>query len=140
MSEDDQVFLSKMQTQLSQNMPATTASPPAPSFRPSPSGPKATDRRSGVSPLPAQLDPTKAGSPGGEGVLQNFFNSLLNRKSGVGLPNSPLNSSPRSTNDLNSKSRVDVAAELDRMASGGNVNNGTPKQQSIEVTSQTQSE
>lgn len=49
-------------------------------------------------------------------MLQNFFNSLLNRKSvgGVGTTGSP-----RTPNELNNKSRVDVAAELDRMASGG---------------------
>lgn len=46
-------------------------------------------------------------------MLQNFFNSLLNRKSGAGLVNSP-GSSPRSNTD--NKNRVDVASELDRIA------------------------
>jgi len=56
------------------------------------------------------------GSPGGEGVLQNFFNSLLNRKSGAGLPPSPGGvGSPRNLAD--NKSRNEVAAELDRLAS-----------------------
>lgn len=54
------------------------------------------------------------GSPAGEGVLQNFFNSLLNRKSGAGLA-SPGGGSPRNPNE---KSRVEVAAELDRLVQG----------------------
>jgi hypothetical protein len=84
-----------------------------------------------------QLTPDVKGSPAGEGVLQNFFNSLLNkgRTGPAGVP-SPINTTPRSTNDLNNKSRVDVAAELDRMASGGGSNNGTPaKPQTIEIPS-----
>jgi len=37
-------------------------------------------------------------SPGGEGVLQNFFNSLLNRKSGS-VGNSPTASGSPRTSD-----------------------------------------
>ena len=79
-----------------------------------------------------QLTPDVKGSPAGEGVLQNFFNSLLNRKTGPGGMTSPGNPSPRSTNDLNNRNKVDVAAELDRLASGG-LNNLTPNSKSIEV-------
>jgi len=45
-AEDDQVFLTKMQAQLNQSIPAGTASPQTPSFRPSPSVTKGPDRRS----------------------------------------------------------------------------------------------
>ena len=90
--------------------------------------------------MQTQLTPDAKGSPAGEGVLQNFFNSLLNRKPGPGGIPSPGNSTPRSTNDLNNKSRVDVAAELDRMASGGGVNVTPSKPQTIEVTSKSSNE
>ena len=134
LAEDDQIFLTKMQSQLNQSIPSSTNNL-TPSFRPSPAGVKvANDRRQPTSsPTPSQvirssphltanplstcrpqLDLSK-GSPGGEGVLQNFFNSLLNRKSVGGVATG----SPRTPNDVNNKSRVDVAAELDRMASGG---------------------
>lgn len=62
-------------------------------------------------------------SPGGEGVLANFFNSLLNKKT-TGSPASPSMGSPRSMNgttpgsaDLQDKNsiRTDAAAELDRI-------------------------
>lgn len=45
------------------------------------------DRRSTPSvnsPATPMMDGGKAGTPGGEGVLQNFFNQLLNRKSVTG--------------------------------------------------------
>lgn len=61
------------------------------------------------------------GVPGGEGVLANFFNSLLNKKAGApgGSPNAP-GASPRSMNgtvDISDKTamRSDAAAELDRL-------------------------
>lgn len=61
-----------------------------------------------------------AGAPGGEGVLANFFNSLLNKKAGSpgGSPNAA--ASPRSLNgtvDINdiTAMRSDAAAELDRL-------------------------
>ncbi|KAI1285308.1 Cytoplasmic dynein 1 light intermediate chain 2 [Halotydeus destructor] len=115
-AEDDQVFLNKMQSQLQQNIPSSGSTPTTPQIRASPAGqkPGRTSMGSTASPLPGvQIDGAK-GSPAGEGVLQNFFNSLLNRKSGAGLPNSP--GTPRSTTDA--KSRTEVAAELDRLVSG----------------------
>ncbi|XP_053200634.1 cytoplasmic dynein 1 light intermediate chain 1-like [Panonychus citri] len=83
-AEEDQMFLSKMQVQLNQNVPTAITSTP-PSLR-TPMLPKTGERRiTGASPLPGvQLDGTKI-SPGGEGVLQSFFNSLLNRRSGAGM-------------------------------------------------------
>lgn len=63
------------------------------------------------------------GTPGGEGVLANFFNSLLNKKAGApGTPgNVSASNSPRPTaNGLNetpdkNAMRSDAAAELDRL-------------------------
>lgn len=66
------------------------------------------------------------GTPSGEGVLANFFNSLLHKK--TGSPGGSLNStggSPRAQNGPGSESggngpsgisvRTDAAAELDRL-------------------------
>ncbi|CAH3020339.1 unnamed protein product [Porites evermanni] len=116
-AEDEQTFLAKQQ-QLLQKMPATVSSgiarqqpditkPRAPI---SPSG-RSTDRRSsaGMSPVPRgpKVEGGKPG-PGGaasEGVLANFFNSLLNKKSGAGGGPGRGGTAVRS----------DAAAELDRM-------------------------
>lgn len=67
------------------------------------------------------MDPrVTPGGPGGEGVLANFFNSLLSKKANV--PGSPGNvtGSPRAANDESTPDRnamrTDAAAELDRLA------------------------
>lgn len=61
-------------------------------------------------------------TPGGEGVLANFFNSLLHKKTGAaaGSPIAP-GGSPKpaiTTENLQEKAtmRSDAAAELDRLA------------------------
>lgn len=61
------------------------------------------------------------GAPGGEGVLANFFNSLLHKKSGS--PSAPLGPSSPKTPGLSNETsadkltmRSDAAAELDRLA------------------------
>lgn len=66
------------------------------------------------------------GGPGGEGVLANFFNSLLSKKANVpgspgggngatpGSPRPPTNGVGESTPDRNTM-RTDAAAELDRL-------------------------
>lgn len=69
-------------------------------------------------------------TPGGEGLLANFFNSLLHKKSGASPSGSTLQS-PGSAGktpetDKGSSIRSDAAAELDRLAkktptSGGSV-------------------
>ena len=68
-------------------------------------------------------------NPGGEGVLQNFFNSLLNRKSTSNLASpASVAGSPRpvdATPGVN-RSRVDVSAELDRMTSDSSTLMATP--------------
>ncbi|CAH3153832.1 unnamed protein product [Porites lobata] len=116
-AEDEQTFLAKQQ-QLLQKMPATVSSgiarqqpditkPRAPI---SPSG-RSTDRRPSAGMSPVQRGPKVEGGkpgPGGaasEGVLANFFNSLLNKKSGAGGGPGRGGTAVRS----------DAAAELDRM-------------------------
>lgn len=61
------------------------------------------------------------GGPGGEGVLANFFNSLLSKKANApGSPGSvggsprPANGVGEGTPDRNTM-RTDAAAELDRL-------------------------
>lgn len=129
-AEDDQSFLTKMQSQLNQNVPNSSiggtpgGTTQSPSFRPS-SNVQPKDRRSVAGSVGTPPDAVGAkGSPGGEGVLQNFFNSLLNRKSGAGL--TPDGRSPRTPlNGGNLGSRSDVAAELDRLSNGPNSNHGS---------------
>lgn len=73
--EEDQVFLLKMQSMLNQNVPA--GGQPNTLY-------KAFDKRASTG-SPAVDTTNKAG----EGVLQNFFNNLLNRKSNLaGSPSS----------------------------------------------------
>lgn len=68
-------------------------------------------------------------TPGGEGVLANFFNSLLTKKSGTSSPGgSSASGSPRpNANGLNETpehniniTRSDAAAELDRLTRSAN--------------------
>lgn len=69
------------------------------------------------------------GGPGGEGVLANFFNSLLSKKANVpgspggggngGAPGSPrpsTNGVGETTPDRSASVRTDAAAELERLA------------------------
>ncbi|XP_015751671.1 PREDICTED: cytoplasmic dynein 1 light intermediate chain 1-like [Acropora digitifera] len=114
-AEDEQTFLAKQQ-QLLQKMPVATgiARPQQeiPKSRAAASpGRVGTDRRNsaGMSPVPRgpKVEGAKPG-PGGaasEGVLANFFNSLLNKKSGAGAAPGRGGTAVRS----------DAAAELDRM-------------------------
>jgi len=92
-------------------------------------------------------DPPKGVGPGGantsEGVLANFFNSLLNKKTGQGMAGSPgaqqIKPPGANVNDeYKAAVRSDAAAELDRLTrkkssvtssggggGGGNANNST---------------
>lgn len=70
-------------------------------------------------------------TPGGEGVLANFFNSLLHKKTG-GSPGSPIAgaagvSKPSGPESLPDKAamRSDAAAELDRLAKGKRSSSGS---------------
>lgn len=80
--EEDQIFLLKIQSMLSQNVPSTPQNAIYKSFDKRPS--------STVSPIDS------ANNKAGEGVLQNFFNNLLNRKTNPINPASP-HTPPRSS-------------------------------------------
>ncbi|CAG2179195.1 unnamed protein product [Oppiella nova] len=87
---------------------------------------KSAERRTPLNtpPTGAQIDSTK-NSPGGEGVLQTFFNSLLSRKSG----GSPGMGSPRTPNTMaDNLTAANVHAELDRMIGSNRIasNSSTP--------------
>ncbi|XP_028165679.1 cytoplasmic dynein 1 light intermediate chain 1 [Ostrinia furnacalis] len=99
-AEDEQAFLQRQ-------LAALQAGSPAPARADSPL--RATHRAA------AQLDGTKIGmgpgTPGNEGVLANFFNSLLYKK--TGSPGGrPADSSPAAAA---AAARSDAAAELDRL-------------------------
>lgn len=128
-AEDEQAFLARMLTLLQQGSSPNlrTESPMR-----SPAGVQKTgDRRVQGSPSvqtllssPKKMDTTKPGAAGsaGEGVLANFFNSLLHKKTG-----SPAaNPGAKTSNDLSltgsphvvldkAAMRSDAAAELDRL-------------------------
>ncbi|XP_035214284.1 cytoplasmic dynein 1 light intermediate chain 2-like isoform X1 [Stegodyphus dumicola] len=117
-AEDDQVFLCRLQNLINQQIPASVGRPAGPQEPPirSPAGVQKTgDRRisgsSGVQSSPKKIE-GKAGTVGGEGVLQNFFNSLLNRRTGTTI-GSPL-ASVRTPGEKTT--RHDAVAELDRMS------------------------
>jgi len=164
-AEEEQTFLSRLLQQLQQQQPTTggaingavsTSSPVgvSASTNPATATPirgvvgvqKPVDRRSSSSAIPNQvgspkkMDGTKGGITGtSEGVLANFFNSLL-KKSSTTTPPTPLQSADRGTTSvaagapatLSGDSSIgppgspdklnlvgrpsDVAAELDRLA------------------------
>ncbi|XP_060532723.1 cytoplasmic dynein 1 light intermediate chain 2 [Cylas formicarius] len=107
LAEDEQAFLARHQQM---------------SYGPLPAGPTRlgdTPLRSmpmsGLQPSPRKLDGSKVvSSPGGEGVLANFFNSLLHKK--TGSPNTSLNKSGADSLTDKASVRSDAAAELDRLS------------------------
>ncbi|XP_014248039.1 cytoplasmic dynein 1 light intermediate chain 2 isoform X2 [Cimex lectularius] len=112
-AEDEQVFLARMLTLLQQGHD-----------RASPAVQKTGDRsRLQASPIqgphtsPKKVDASKVTSTSGEGVLANFFNSLLHKKTGAvaGATGSP--KAPGSLEAAVEKAfmRSDAAAELDRL-------------------------
>ncbi|GIY30662.1 cytoplasmic dynein 1 light intermediate chain 2 [Caerostris darwini] len=114
-AEDDEAFLCKLQSLLNQQVPASVGRPVGSQetpIRTAPGVQKTADRRlsgsPGVNASPKKIE-GKHGSVGGEGVLQNFFNSLLNRRTGT-----PIGSPP--VRGLDKTARLDAASELDRMA------------------------
>ncbi|CAH3042197.1 unnamed protein product [Pocillopora meandrina] len=133
-AEDEQTFLAKQQLGLCMGgrrrsgMGHTLSDISKPRAPASPSGRITSDRRpSGgaisASPRGAKVEGGKPGAGAGtsEGVLANFFNSLLNKKSGTGTAMGRGGTAVRS----------DAAAELDRMnrakkmVSPGNAANDT---------------
>ncbi|ETE59413.1 Cytoplasmic dynein 1 light intermediate chain 1, partial [Ophiophagus hannah] len=145
-AEDDQVFLMKQQTLLAKQPPSTTGRPVDTSQR-VPGGSPRTQNRSvtsnvtSVTSIPAgskKIDPSMKAGATSEGVLANFFNSLLSKKTGapggpsnIGSPggvggtesgsNGNLPSSAKKSADfliVNKTKPVltDVQAELDRIS------------------------
>lgn len=125
-AEDEQVFLMKQQSLLAKQ-PATptrgaTESPGrTASGSPRPTGRTGCTNVASVSPMTAvkKPDPNMKGAAANEGVLANFFNSLLSKK--TGSPGSPGTGaagagSPGSVKKTGQKPVLtDVQAELDRM-------------------------
>nr|CAD7255984.1 unnamed protein product [Timema shepardi] len=122
-AEDEQAFLTRQLQLLQQGTPSNMRQE---SPMRSPAGvQKTADRRQSGSPgvqgqlsSPKKIDTTKPGGPGsGEGVLANFFNSLLHKKTGGTTPSkSPAelpNDRPHSVDKA--AMRSDAAAELDRL-------------------------
>ncbi|XP_044268038.1 cytoplasmic dynein 1 light intermediate chain 1 isoform X1 [Tribolium madens] len=118
LAEDEQAFLARQQQILfagGNNLqgPRLGETP----IRSSPLG-KATVRTTQGS--PKKLDGSKVvSSPGGEGVLANFFNSLLHKKTGSSPGNSFVNKPGGPESMDKATMRSDAAAELDRLARGG---------------------
>nr|XP_018909401.1 PREDICTED: cytoplasmic dynein 1 light intermediate chain 2 isoform X1 [Bemisia tabaci] len=135
-AENEQDFLNKLLQQLQQgNLPVQTAGLRGePTSLRSPVGVQlSSDRRLSGSPSlqtqlnlgsPKKIDPNKPGAAAaGEGVLANFFNSLLHKKHGSPGMNKSQNDYSLPSSALGGMSplekaavRSDAAAELDRLA------------------------
>jgi len=131
-AEEEQQFLGRQQQYLAQGLPPSQGQPMPPGVQ------KTPDRKvvgsPGVQGSPKKIDPT-AVKPGAattsEGVLANFFNSLLSKKTGgvagggAGQPGSlPGPATPpgqakmgqvANSDDYKAAVRSDAAAELDRL-------------------------
>ncbi|KAM6959410.1 cytoplasmic dynein 1 light intermediate chain 1 [Aplochiton taeniatus] len=114
-AEDDQVFLVKLQSLLAKQPPASAGRPGDPTSR-APSGSPRTSNRSAAANV-ANAMPQSAGQTS-EGVLANFFNSLLTKKAvAPGTPGGG-NNTPGTVRKSGSKLGLsDVQAELDRISS-----------------------
>ncbi|XP_067001575.1 cytoplasmic dynein 1 light intermediate chain 2 isoform X2 [Anabrus simplex] len=119
-AEDEQSFLGKQLQLLQQGTPTSRQESP---LRTPVGVQKTGDRRSSGSPgvqgSPKKMDGTKPGVAGsGEGVLANFFNSLLYKKTGAGSatqkPTDTPSERPHTSVDK-AVMRSDAAAELDRL-------------------------
>ncbi|XP_057194119.1 cytoplasmic dynein 1 light intermediate chain 2 isoform X2 [Triplophysa rosa] len=92
-AEDEQVFLMKQQSLLAKQPATPTRGTESPartaSASPRPAGRTGPTNVASVSPMTAvkKPDPNMKGAAANEGVLANFFNSLLSKKTGV--PSSP---------------------------------------------------
>ncbi|ELK17950.1 Cytoplasmic dynein 1 light intermediate chain 1 [Pteropus alecto] len=116
-AEDDQVFLMKLQD----------ASPRVPGGSPRTPNRSVSSNVASVSPIPAgskKIDPNMKAGATSEGVLANFFNSLLSKKTGSpGGPGSPGGGAGGGSSGLPPSAKKsgqkpvlsDVHAELDRI-------------------------
>ncbi|XP_032813631.2 cytoplasmic dynein 1 light intermediate chain 1-like isoform X1 [Petromyzon marinus] len=129
-AEDEQVFLMKQQSLLVKQSPSPSGRPADAGQRVPGGSPRASTRPvasnvASVSPISVgnkKLDPANVKGGGtSEGVLANFFNSLLTKKAGspvgAGGGSGGPGSSPGTTKKHGPKPALtDVQAELDRMA------------------------
>ncbi|XP_068838095.1 cytoplasmic dynein 1 light intermediate chain 1 isoform X5 [Capricornis sumatraensis] len=135
-AEDDQVFLMKLQSLLAKQPPTAAgrpdASPRVPGGSPRTPNRSVSSNVASVSPIPAgskKIDPNMKAGATSEGVLANFFNSLLSKKTGSpggpgvggGSPGGGAagggGSLPSSAKKSGQKPVLsDVHAELDRIA------------------------
>ncbi|KAM4539473.1 cytoplasmic dynein 1 light intermediate chain 1 isoform 1-T1 [Odontesthes bonariensis] len=115
-AEDDQVFLVKLQSLLAKQ-PTVTAGRPVDTASRAPTGSPRTSNRSAAANVANAMPQSGQTS---EGVLANFFNSLLTKKAGTGGPGTPGggNNTPGTVRKSGSKLGLsDVQAELDRISS-----------------------
>ncbi|XP_072009664.1 cytoplasmic dynein 1 light intermediate chain 1 isoform X2 [Engystomops pustulosus] len=120
-AEDDQVFLMKQQSQLAKQPPSNAgrpdASPRVPGGSPRTPSRSGTSNVASVSPVPAgtkKIDPNMKAGTTSEGVLANFFNSLLSKKTGSPGPGG---TGPPAGNSGGQKPVLtDVQAELERIS------------------------
>ncbi|XP_060767105.1 cytoplasmic dynein 1 light intermediate chain 2 isoform X1 [Neoarius graeffei] len=119
-AEDEQVFLMKQQSLLAKQ-PATPSRATESPARTASGSPRPTVRTgptnvASVSPMTTvkKPDPNMKGAAANEGVLANFFNSLLSKKTGSpGTAGTAVQGSAKKTGQKPALS--DVQAELDRM-------------------------
>ncbi|KAM6450805.1 cytoplasmic dynein 1 light intermediate chain 1 isoform 1-T1 [Liasis olivaceus] len=138
-AEDDQVFLMKQQSLLAKQ-PSSAAGRPVDTSPRVPGGSPRTPNRSvtsnvtSVTPIPAgskKIDPSMKAGATSEGVLANFFNSLLSKKTGspggpssVGSPGGVGGTGSSNNSNLPPSAKksgqkpvlTDVQAELDRIS------------------------
>uniref|UniRef100_UPI003AB0DB86 cytoplasmic dynein 1 light intermediate chain 2 isoform X5 n=1 Tax=Centroberyx gerrardi TaxID=166262 RepID=UPI003AB0DB86 len=124
-AEDEQVFLMKQQSLLAKQPATPTRGATSPgrtaSGSPRPSGRAGQPNVASGSPMTAvkKPDPNMKGAAANEGVLANFFNSLLSKKTGspgspgAGAVGSGVQGSAKKTGQK--PGLTDVQAELDRM-------------------------
>uniref|UniRef100_A0A672SFJ3 Dynein light intermediate chain n=1 Tax=Sinocyclocheilus grahami TaxID=75366 RepID=A0A672SFJ3_SINGR len=128
-AEDDQVFLLKLQSLLSKQPPVTAGRPVDPTNR-APTGSPRTTNRSAAANV-ANVMPMQSGGQTSEGVLANFFNSLLTKKAGSpgpgGQPTGGGSNTPGTVRKSGSKlGLTDVQAELDRIANKSDLDSSAP--------------
>ncbi|KAJ8395213.1 hypothetical protein AAFF_G00034150 [Aldrovandia affinis] len=138
-AEDDQVFLAKLQSLLAKQPPATAGRPVDTTSRAPGGSPRTTNRSAAsnvanVMPMQSgtkKFDPSMKGGQTSEGVLANFFNSLLTKKAGSpgagGSPSGGGGNTPGTVRKSGSKlGLTDVQAELDRISNKSEMDTSSP--------------
>ncbi|XP_076865626.1 cytoplasmic dynein 1 light intermediate chain 1 isoform X4 [Brachyhypopomus gauderio] len=136
-AEDDQAFLVKLQTLLAKQPPVTTGRPVDASNR-APTGSPRTTNRSATANVAnvmqsgtKKIDHNMKGGQTSEGVLANFFNSLLTKKAASpatgGQSTGGGSTTPGTVRKSGSKPGLsDVQAELDRISSKSDLDSSAP--------------